>query len=90
MSVADHAETQDARLLIHTIEALTEQQRIANIIALADFADRRFGNYAGDAGPMGSLFLWGETPGGNVVLRDDVAHHLGLRPWTENVEHAPQ
>lgn len=86
MSLADHAETQDARLLIHTLEQLAEQLRIQNLIALADLADRRFGNSAGDGGPMSTLFTYGETPEANMRVRDDVAHWLGIRPWTESVE----
>lgn len=78
MSLADHAETQDARLIIHTLESLVEQQRIANLIALAEHAQRRYGNYAGDAGGLGTLFSYGETPESNMRVRDDIAYALGI------------
>ncbi len=64
---------------VHATLALVEQQRIANLIALAEFARREFGNYAGEAGGFGTLLSYGETPESNMRVRDDVAAALGIR-----------
>ncbi len=63
---------------VHATLALVEQQRIANLIALTDHAHERFGNYAGEAGGMGVLFSYGETPESNIRLRADIREGLGL------------
>lgn len=63
---------------VHATLALVEQQRIANLIALADHARERFANYAGEAGGMGTLFSYPETEGGNFRIRDDIREGLGL------------
>lgn len=63
---------------VHATLALVEQQRIANLIALTDHAHQRFGNYAGEAGGMGVLFSYGETPESNIRLRADIREGLGL------------
>jgi hypothetical protein len=60
------------------IREQTEQLRIANLIALADHAHERFGNYAGWAGGMGTLFSYPEDEGGNMQLRQDIRKALGL------------
>lgn len=62
----------------HATLALVEQQRIANLIALASHAAERFGNYAGEAGGLATLFEYGETPESNMRLRDDIKKGLGL------------
>jgi hypothetical protein len=67
-----------AEAQVHATLALVEQQRIANLIALADHASELFGNYAGEAGGMGTLFSHPEDEGGNMRLRDDVRKALGL------------
>ena len=58
--------------------ALVEQQRIANLIALADHAHTRWGNYAGEAGGVGTLFSYPEAENGNMRIRDDIREALGL------------
>lgn len=58
--------------------ALVEQTRLANLIALADHAHARWGNYAGEAGGMGTLFSHGETPESNMRIRNDIREGLGL------------
>lgn len=58
--------------------ALVEQQRIANLIALADHSLDRFGNYAGPAGGMGTLFSYPQEENGNIQLREDIRKALGL------------
>ena len=63
---------------VYATLALAEQQRIANLIALADHSHARFGNYAGEAGGMGGLFSYGETPESNMRIRDDIKRSLGL------------
>jgi hypothetical protein len=63
---------------VHATLALVEQQRLANLIALADHANARWGNYAGEAGGMGTLFSYGETETDNMRIRDDIREALGL------------
>lgn len=63
---------------VHATLALVEQQRIANLIALADHAHARFKNYAGEAGGIGAIFSYGDTPESNMRLRHEIAKALGL------------
>jgi hypothetical protein len=63
---------------VHATLALVEQQRIANLIALADHAHGRFGNNAGEAGGVGVLFSYGETPDSNMRVRQEIREGLGL------------
>jgi hypothetical protein len=63
----------------HATLALVEQQRIANLIALASHANERWGNYAGEAGGLGTLFSYPDAEGGNMQVRDDIARALGIR-----------
>ena len=81
MSLGDYADSNDGRGIIYALESLAEQQRIANLIALAQMADQRFGNYAGEAGGMGTLFSYGERPESNMRVRDDIAYALGIRGY---------
>lgn len=78
MSLADYAETQDARLIVSVLEDLVEQQRIANLLTVATMADERFGNYAGEASAIRTIFDFGETPESNMKLRDEIAGALGV------------
>ena len=64
--------------MVHATLALVEQQRIANLIALAEHAQRRYGNYAGEAGGMGTLFSYGDTPESNIRIRVDIREALAL------------
>ena len=64
--------------LAHATLALVEQQRIANLIALAEHAHKRFGNFAGEAGGMGTLFAYGETEASNMQIRVGIREALGL------------
>lgn len=64
---------------VHATLALVEQQRIANLIALADHAFERWVNYAGEAGGIGTLFSNPESENGNMRVRDDIAESLGIR-----------
>lgn len=63
---------------VHATLALVEQQRIVNLIALAEHAQRRYGNYAGEAGGVGTIFSYGETPESNMRVREDIREALGL------------
>lgn len=63
---------------VHATLALAEQQRLANLIALASHSHARWGNYAGEAGGMGVLFSYGETELANMRIRDDIREALGL------------
>lgn len=74
----DFALAQLAEAQVHATLYLAEQQRIANLIALADHAHSRFGNYAGAAGGMGTLLSHPEHEGGNMRIRDDIAVALGI------------
>lgn len=67
-----------AQAQVHATLALVEQQRIANLIALADHAHARWVNYAGEAGGMGTLFSYPEAENGNMRIRDDIREALGL------------
>lgn len=64
---------------VHATLALVEQQRIANLIALAEHTQRRYGTVAGEAGGVGTLLSYGETPDSNMRVRNDVAYALGIR-----------
>jgi hypothetical protein len=64
--------------LAHATMYLAEQQRIANLIALAEHAYPRWGNHAGEAGGMGVLFSNPETESGNIRIREDFRKGLGL------------
>lgn len=68
-----------AEAQVHATLALVEQQRIANLIALAGQAHARFANYAGEAGGIGTLFSYGGTETDNMRVRDDIAAALGIR-----------
>lgn len=63
---------------VNAIEALVEQQRIANLVALAEHAQRRYGAHAGEAGGMGTLFSYGDTPDSNIRIRANIREGLGL------------
>ena len=63
---------------VHATLALVEQQRIANLIALAQQSYERWGNHAGEAGGMGTLFSYGETPQSSMRIREDIRVGLGL------------
>lgn len=58
--------------------ALVEQQRIANLIALAKTAQEYYGPYAGEAGFAGTLFDNPKTELGNMRLKQNIAAALGL------------
>jgi hypothetical protein len=90
MSLADHADTNDGRGIIVALEALVEQQRIANLIALADHAHARFGNYAGEAGGLGTLFSYGPTPESNMRIQDDIAVALGIGEYAADIRRMEQ
>lgn len=62
---------------VHATLALAEQQRIANLIALADLADRKYGNYAGTGG-LTAVFEYGDTLESNMRLRPEIADALGI------------
>lgn len=64
---------------VHATLYVAEQQRIANLIALADHSYTRWSNYAGEAGGMGTLFSNADTPDGNIKIRDDIRESLGLK-----------
>lgn len=70
--------TQAVRSGVEATLALAEQQRIANIIALASRADDRWGAYAGEAGSMGTLFDNPETELDNMRLKPEIKEALGL------------
>lgn len=57
---------------------LAEQQRIANLIALAELGDRVFGGYAGDAGLFSTIFDQPTTSHGNVSVKPEIAAALGI------------
>lgn len=78
MLTGDNPHGSPAEALAWATLELAEQQRIANLIALADFAHDRFGTYAGEAGGMGVLFTYGETLDSNIRLRGDIREALGL------------
>ena len=61
------------------LEALVEQQRIANLIALTKFAIEQYGNYAPTGANLPALFLPPETDQGNVRLHPDIAAALGIK-----------
>ncbi|CAN5419957.1 hypothetical protein BH09ACT9_BH09ACT9_00160 [soil metagenome] len=63
---------------VHATLYLAEQQRIANLIALSEHAYGRFGNYAGEAGGMGTLFSYPTEQSGNMALRTEFREGLGL------------
>lgn len=63
---------------VHATLALAEQQRIANLIALAELADRRFSNYAGLAGPLGTIFNHPPEPSGNMLIKPEIAAALKI------------
>ena len=58
--------------------ALVEQQRIANIIALAEVAQDQYGNYSGEAGLIGQLFDNPTTELGNMQIKPVIKEGLGL------------
>lgn len=68
-----------AEAQVHATLALVEQQRIANLIALAGQAHARFANYAGEAGGIGTLYSYGDTEEDNIRVLDNIAHALGIR-----------
>ena len=59
--------------------ALVEQQRIANLIALAEFAHEQYGTYAPTGANLPALFLPPETDQGNMRLHPDIAAALGIK-----------
>ena len=67
-----------AEAQVHATLALVEQQRIANVIALAKFAIEQYGTYVPTGANLPALFLPPETDQGNVRLNPDIAAALGI------------
>lgn len=68
---------------VHATLALVEQQRIANLIALAKTAQEHYGGYAGEAGFVRTLFDNPNTELGNMRLKPNIAAALGLTAGQE-------
>lgn len=62
----------------HATLELAEQQRIANLVALAELGDRVLGGYAGDAGMFATIFDKPTTQHGNVSVKPEIAAALGI------------
>lgn len=66
------------RAQVEATLALAEQQRVANLIALARYAVEQYGNYAPTGANLRALFTPPETEHGNLSLNPEIAQALGV------------